>query len=62
MRVTTPSGLNTYPGGSVYCSDPELNDNDHALLNPSLIVEVLPPSTRKNDQGDKFTHYRSIAF
>ena len=60
MRVTTPSGLNTYPDVSVFCGDPELTDNDHTLLNPSLIVEVLSPSTRNYDQGDKFTHYRSI--
>jgi len=60
MRVTTPSGLNTYPDASVYCGDPDLTDNDHTLLNPVLIVEVLSPSTRNYDQGDKFTHYRSI--
>lgn len=61
MRVATPSGLNTYPDASVYCGDPELTDNNHTLLNPSLIIEVLSPSTRNYDQGDKFTHYRSIA-
>lgn len=60
MRITTPSGLNTYPDASVYCGDPELTDNDNTLLNPVLIVEVLSPSTRNYDQGDKFTHYRSI--
>ncbi|PWQ97128.1 Uma2 family endonuclease [Leucothrix pacifica] len=60
MRVTTPSGLNTYPDASIYCGDPELTDNSHTLLNPVLIVEVLSPSTRNYDQGDKFTHYRSI--
>ena len=60
MRATTPSGLNTYPSVSVYCGDPELSDNDHTLLNPSLIVEVLSPSTRNYDQGDKFAHYGSI--
>jgi len=60
MRVTTPSGLNTYPDASVYCGEPDLTDNDHTLLNPVLIIEVLSPSTRNYDQGDKFTHYRSI--
>ena len=60
MRVTTPSGLNTYPDASVYCGDPDLTDNNHTLLNPVLIIEVLSPSTRNYDQGDKFTHYRSI--
>lgn len=31
-----------------------------ALINPSLIVEVLSPSTEGYDRGDKFTHYKSI--
>lgn len=60
MRVHTPSGLDTYPGISVYCGDPELGDNETTLLNPSVIVEVLSPSTRDYDRGGKFAHYRSI--
>jgi Uma2 family endonuclease len=31
-----------------------------ALTNPSLIVEVLSPSTEAYDRGDEFTHYKSI--
>lgn len=30
------------------------------LINPSLIVEVLSPSTATFDVGDKFTYYKSI--
>jgi Uma2 family endonuclease len=60
MRIATPSGLNTYPDTSVYCHAPELTDNNRTLLNPVLIVEVLSPSTRSYDRGDKFMHYRSI--
>lgn len=60
MRITTPSGLNTYPDASVYCGKPELTDSNKTLLNPVLIVEVLSPSTRSYDRGDKFHHYRSI--
>ena len=30
------------------------------LTNPSLIVEVLSPSTESYDRGDKFTQYKSI--
>lgn len=60
MRVSTPSGLDTYPDVSVYCNAPELADNDRTLLNPVLIVEVLSPSTRSYDRGDKFMLYRSI--
>lgn len=60
MRVSTPSGLDTYPDVSVYCHEPELIDNDCTLLNPVLIVEVLSPGTRSYDRGDKFMLYRSI--
>ena len=60
MRVSTPSGLNTYPDASVYCHAPALTDNNRTLLNPVLIIEVLSPSTRSYDRGDKFMHYRSI--
>ena len=31
-----------------------------ALTNPSLIIEVLSPSTEAYDRGDKFTFYKSI--
>lgn len=60
MRVSTPAGLDTYPDASVYCGEPELIDNNCTLTNPVLIIEVLSPTTRNYDQGDKFTHYRSI--
>lgn len=60
MRVQTPSGLDTYPDVSVFCNDPELTDNQRTLLNPVLLIEVLSPSTRTYDRGDKFWHYRSI--
>jgi len=30
------------------------------LLNPVLLVEVLSPSTRSYDRGEKFHHYRQI--
>ena len=61
MRVHTPSGLDTYPDISVYCGAPELDDNETTLLNPTIIIEVLSPSTRNYDRGGKFAHYRSIA-
>lgn len=31
-----------------------------ALLNPSLLVEVLSPSTESYDRGEKFARYKSI--
>ena len=60
MRLHTPAGLDTYPGVSVFCGEPELTDQQKTLLNPVVIVEVLSPTTRSYDRGDKFVLYRSI--
>lgn len=60
MRIQTPSGLDTYPDVSVFCGKPELRDEQRTLLNPVVIVEVLSPSTRTYDRGDKFALYRAI--
>jgi len=60
MRIGTPSGLMTYPDVAIFCGQPELIDNQRTLLNPVVMIEVLSPSTRGYDQGDKFRLYRSI--
>ena len=61
MRVKTASGLYTYPDISVVCGERQFNDDrPRTLLNPTVIVEVLSPSTEAYDRGDKFHHYRSI--
>lgn len=41
---------------------PEFNgDRNDEILNPSLIVEVLSPSTEAYDRGEKFRKYRSLS-
>lgn len=62
MRVKTPSsGLYTYPDVTVVCGTPEFEDNNFdTLMNPTVIIEVLSPSTEAYDRGKKFTHYRTI--
>ncbi len=60
MRIETPNGLITYPDTAIFCGTPELTENQCALLNPVVIIEVLSPSTRRYDEGGKFTLYRSI--
>lgn len=55
------NGLFTYPDVSIVCGEPEyLNDDEFNLLNPSVIFEVLSPSTKSYDRGDKFKLYRAI--
>ncbi|MEM6281608.1 MAG: Uma2 family endonuclease [Chloroflexota bacterium] len=62
MRVHVPAtGLYTYPDVSVLCGEPELEDeHGDTLLNPSVIIKVLSPSTERYDRGKRFQHYRSI--
>ena len=62
MRVHIPENtLYTYPDLLIVCGKPILLD-DHmdTLLNPSVIIEVLSPSTASYDQGKKFHFYRSM--
>jgi len=62
MRVFVPAtSLYTYPDAVVVCGEPRLADAHlDTLLNPSLLVEVLSPSTEAYDRGRKFEHYQSI--
>ena len=62
MRVrVSPDALYTYPDVVVVCGERQfLTEQKDTLLNPSLLVEVLSPSTEAYDLGRKFEHYRSI--
>lgn len=62
MRVHIPENtLYTYPDLIIVCGKPEFLDNQtDTLLNPSVIIEVLSPSTEGYDQGKKFQLYRSL--
>jgi Uma2 family endonuclease len=62
MRVrVSPTGLFTYPDVIVVCGEPQfLDDQRDTLLNPTLIAEVLSPSTEAYERGQKFEHYRSL--
>ena len=62
MRVhILDTGLYAYPDIAALCDEPRLEDDaSDILLNPSVIMEVLSPSTEAYDRGAKFDHYRSI--
>jgi Uma2 family endonuclease len=51
-----------YPDLTVVCGQPEFNEEQNldTLLNPTLLVEVLSPSTANHDRGEKFMFYRQI--
>ncbi|MBX3257028.1 MAG: Uma2 family endonuclease [Chitinophagaceae bacterium] len=53
--------LFTYPDISIICGEPEtLNDDNWNVLNPAVIIEILSPSTKNYDRGEKFKLYRDI--
>ena len=60
MRVKTGvKGAYFYPDVVVFCGEPEFEDNVFdTLLSPTLVVEVLSPSTEVFDRGEKFAQYQ----
>lgn len=63
FRIHIPSNtLFTYPDVSVFCGEVEtLNNDEWNALNPTVLIEVLSPSTKSYDRGNKFKLYRDIA-
>ncbi|MBX2970708.1 MAG: Uma2 family endonuclease [Cyclobacteriaceae bacterium] len=62
LRIHIPENtLFTYPDISVICGDIVTSeaDQDTAIL-PTVLIEILSPSTRNYDRGDKFKLYRDI--
>lgn len=59
MKVHIPSSATyAYPDTVVVCGEPEYQDD--MLLNPTVVVEVLSPSTEQKDRGIKFECYWTI--
>lgn len=55
------TGLATYPDVTVVCGPWERDPDDvHTIVNPTVIVEVLSPSTEAYDRGEKLEHYKRI--
>jgi Uma2 family endonuclease len=64
LRIRIPrTTLYTYPDVSVICGPLQFDRLDtqrHTVLNPTLIVEVLSPSTEAWDRGGKLESYIQI--
>lgn len=55
------TGLHTYPDVTIVCGRSEFIDHPRrTLINPTVIIEVLSPSTERYDRGMKFQNYRTI--
>lgn len=62
MRVkVSAAGLYTYPDVIVVCDEPRFEDSHFdTLLNPTVLIEVLSPSTAVYDRGEKFRRYQYL--
>ncbi|HEX6097188.1 MAG TPA: Uma2 family endonuclease [Thermoanaerobaculia bacterium] len=62
LRVVA-TGRATYPDISMVCGPIEFDPADPretTILNPSLLIEVLSPTTEEVDRGDKWRDYQRI--
>ena len=62
LRVhVAATGRTTYPDVTVVCHERRTAEADpDAITNPTLLGEVLSPTTEAGDRGEKFAHYRRI--
>ncbi|HEY3233928.1 MAG TPA: Uma2 family endonuclease [Polyangiaceae bacterium] len=63
VRIRVQStGLDTYPDVSVVCGRAETDAEDrNAIINPTVVVEILSTGTEAYDRGEKLEHYQKIA-
>lgn len=56
-----PLDIETYPDVTIVCGEPHINPFDkNSIINPSVIFEVLSPSTERYDRGEKWEHYQRL--
>jgi len=61
MMVQAANEKLYYPDVLVVCGERQYRDEKRrTLLNPTIIIEVLSPSTESKDRGQKFADYRTI--
>ena len=49
-----------YPDATISCPPNFVDDANGVIDNPTVVVEVLSPSTRTLDRGPKFADYRTL--
>jgi len=53
-------GLFSYPDVIVICDEPQFHDEyQDVVINPTVIIEVLSPSTEAFDRGEKWSRYQT---
>ena len=58
MRVRMDDSY-VYPDIVIVCDEPQVESND-ILLNPTIVIEILSPSTEAYDRGAKSIKFRTI--
>jgi Uma2 family endonuclease len=59
MKVHTNMPHYSYPDVTIVCGEPQFVDEHRdTLLNPTVVIEVLSPTTEAWDRGGKFQQYR----
>jgi Uma2 family endonuclease len=54
-RGHRPKGLYSYPDLLIVCGELKFHDERRdVLLNPTVVIEVLPPATEALDRGEKW--------
>lgn len=62
LRVTImQTSLMTHPDVTVVCGEQHRHPLDrHSIINPTVLFEVLSPTTEAYDRGEKWAHYRRL--
>ncbi len=62
MRIHIPENtLFTYPDISIICGEVQtIREDKNTATQPTVIIEILSPSTKNYDRGVKFMLYRAI--
>jgi Uma2 family endonuclease len=61
LVYTQVTGDYHYPDVSIVCGDSLIRrEGKDILLNPTVIIEVLSPTTEQYDRGKKFQNYRTL--
>jgi len=59
--VIEAADMATYPGLSIVCGEPRQSKSfKHSVVNPTVLFEVLSPSTERYDRVTKFDQYRKL--
>lgn len=62
LRVHTQlKSFYTYPDAVIICGEPSFVDNEFdTIINPTILFEILSPSTEEYDRTIKFEFYKNI--